>query len=688
MKTCIYTILILCIFNNLGFAQNKWLNYTNKYNVTELEEVDEGLWIGSQGGLCYINSTSGEEICYNRGNSDIPSNIVNDMLVLPNDDVWITTSLGICLLSNNTFIKGPEKIRGQMRLTPDNKVVVANYDSLYIQVSDMEFKSIAYPSYMAELGGLEIDNEGNIYLNAINYFAETYVAVYKNDSWNILFSEYVYNTGFAMDSNEKLWFAYSNGLHYWKDGEWILVSTFDDVTNFSTDRLHITKDNHVLIESNVNCSRLILWDGSSMSELDFIQGDCEDCQFIKPSSKKNDVYYARNRNLGYYSFTSTEKNDFQTLSQSRLYSNYVLTTLHPNDDSHIIVSYDNIQRIKGNEWTFIPVPNELNGNIKYAYLRSGNIYLCDNESIWYYDNDQWNSLEMPTLGFSGQIKLMYIADNDDIWIQYGTYVARYQNEWEVFGTIQHGIPTSIFKDIIMDENGIVWFSTFQGLHSYDGETWENFEIPPINQAFNLVATNDGVILRTSKLLHLKGDIIDTILLPPVGYYGQFESEMIYDLEKERLYLGGTHHLAVYENNEWTVHSTLNSGVYNGYSSDLNLDNKGNLWLSGSNGGLGVFNPEGIVLYTDKEANLANEPLIEIFPTCVSHSTINITSKHSGKFDVRLLDINGKMIDQKRIFIPREYALEYSLPNCPSGMYFLSFHRKGKQITKKIVVISK
>ena len=547
------------------------------------------------------------------------------------------------------------------------------------------FKSIAYPSFLAEIGGIEIGVDGAIYVNAINYFAETYVAVYKDEEWDIIFSDFIYNSALTKDKNNRLWFINLNGLYYLENDSWEKVTSIQSEDASFIKSLSIDIDNNIIIEIDNECPKVLIWDGSTLNEINFVVGECEDCRYVKHSSFSNGTYYASNRKKGIYSFNETGVNDFMSYSQSQLYQNSILTTLHPEDGSHLIIYHDKIQKIINENWLDIILPKSLENYIEFAYLREDKLHICDSRHIWIYENNTWETFPLPN-GFSDEIDFLVIGENNEVWYQSNTNFYQFQNqEWKVFTSSQHGITTSIVKDMIIDpKNGDLWVSSFQGLRQYDGNEWYNYDLSPVNHTFSLAITSEGVYVRKSGLYFLNDGIVDTIPMPPNGYYGPFESEMVFDPQNERLFLSGSNYLAVLENDIWEEYTLSNSGVYNGYSNDLNIDNKNNLWLSGAGGGLGIFNPTGILLSANESINNNDLEFINVYPTLIHEDIISIESEQGGNFSIRVFDINGHILDYDHIFLPANIKTEYQIPNCTNGLYLINISDGYKSTTKRII----
>ena len=280
---------------------------------------------------------------------------------------------------------------------------------------------------------------------------------------------------------------------------------------------------------------------------------------------------------------------------------------------------------------------------------------------------------------------MTIGANGDLWLQAGLTIGRYKNEtWDLFTTAQHNITASIIKDMAVDPtNGDLWISTFQGVRHYDGETWTSYDFPPVNQTFGLAISDEGVFVRKAGLFLIKENSIDTIPMPDFGYYGPFESEMIYDFENKQLFLSANNHLAVYKNEAWTIYNLENSSVYNSWSNDLNIDTKNNLWLSGSGGGLEIFNEQGVVLAIDNSPS-ENDLPIEIYPTIIKDNKLMIETKTTGLYQLSVYNVQGQLLKADSLHLQANVSTSFLMPQSNSGTYFLTFKLGNGMTTKKII----
>jgi len=688
MRMKLKLIIILLFATHLVVGQDAWVNFTNNYTVTDVVETPEGFWLASSGGLCFVDSVSNEQTYFNRGNSNIPSNTINDLLMHPNGDLWMSTSYGLSKYSNDDFILGPESVYGMLRITPDEKIVVAGYDSLYIQQADMNFEALAYPYYVAEIGGLEIDSSGIIFVNAINWFAETYVAKFENNEWEIIFSEFIYDTSIAIDKKNRLWFARDSGLEYYKNGDWIDIVEVDSFDAFRIGKMHVDIDDNVFLELDQDCPQLFKWDGIGLSEIDFVKDECIDCDIIGTSTSQSNLLFASNRKNGFYTFDSNGPKDYQPYSQSPLKSNFVRATLHPSDGSHIVVYVDNIQKIINGTWSDHTLPINFSGQIKYAHLdHNDKIWIGNAQKIWVFENDTWTELAIPG-EITADINQMTIGANGDIWIQSGLNIARYRNgEWQNYKTAQHGLSSSIIKDLDVDDtNGDLWVSSFQGVRHFDGQTWITYDIPNgVNHAFSLAISNDGVYVHTGGLYKISEENVDLASYPSEGYYGPFESKMYFDRASDKLYLGGTGNLAVLENDEWEVITPRNSGIFNGRAQDFKIDTRNNLWLSGGSG-ISIYNEEGVQLTKVNEPVKIEALEIDVFPSLLQTNQVFIHSEVSGYFKIFITDMMGSVLQSDQLFLPSNQAINYALPHSLPAVSFISLQQGSSVTTKKLISI--
>lgn len=144
-------------------------------------------------------------------------------------------------------------------------------------------------------------------------------------------------------------------------------------------------------------------------------------------------------------------------------------------------------------------------------------------------------------------------------------------------------------------------------------------------------------------------------------------------------------MATYENGVWeNIYSTQNSALYNGATNELTIDKQGNLWLSGSAGGLEVFNTEGVILSVNQAEQAEKDLFIEVYPTVLLGENLFVKALKGGLYNVQFHDINGKMLKNDRISLLENSVTAYQLPSISKGIYIITFFYNGRCISKKLV----
>ncbi len=688
MKNFICFTLVMC--STFCFGQDHWINYTSNNKIFDIEVTDEGIWLGSEGGLGYFDITTGDEEYFNSGNSLIPSNRVVDVLYKAEDgDLWATTWQGICKINKSEMTVGPV-ISGPMRENLDGKIVVAGADNLYVQDEDMNFKTIEYPDLSVEINGLEVDQvTGAIYVNVINYFAESYLAEWLDGEWTILIEGFINESSMTLDKDNRLWYFHRDGLQYLEDGVWTLIpGTAEESPNFIP-KLYVNNENEVVIAMTKyqECLELKVWNGVELVDLNYTNGDCSEFYFVGPAERESDLYYGSHTTKGLFRFRSDVIFDFMQLTQSPLIYNDVNNTLHLDDGSHIVIYKDKIHEIDAGNWTEISVPEDLDSDIQKGYLdEEDDLWIHSDNFLWELKDGEWTNMALPP-EVNDKLNLMAVGENGDVWIQSKLNLARYRDGvWDVFNTMDHGLTSTIFRDMVVDpDNGDLWVSSFDGVQHFDGTTWQSYDTEPTSQFFDLALGLGGAFaIKNSQIFFLQNGVFESIPFPDEGEHNGFFSEIAYDATNDRLYLSGVLSLAIFENDEWTVHTSANSGLYSSGNNDIRVDNDENLWLSGSGGGLCVFNPEGITtLSIEEEDGKAFASDTKVYPTLLSDNFFFVESGKSGRYQVLVSDMSGRVIYNREHLMTQGLPERIILSKAENGLMFVSILSSDKVISRRV-----
>jgi signal transduction histidine kinase/ligand-binding sensor domain-containing protein len=196
-------------------------------------------------------------------------------------------------------------------------------------------------------------------------------------------------------------------------------------------------------------------------------------------------------------------------------------------------------------WTTFDQSNGLKGLVRVMYEdRDGNIWFGTNLGVQKYDGRNWTTFEGgngPPTGFG--VSTILQTQNGDMWFAYGAlssqvlykfdgenwthyemeggfwrhglHEARDGTLWAGFFMIQADAPSGIarfdgttwttiklpeklgrlanFLDIEEDENGALWFSSYQGLFQFDGKNWTKQQVGKNTRTNGMLQAQDGAL---------------------------------------------------------------------------------------------------------------------------------------------------------------------------------------------------
>ncbi len=126
---------------------------------------------------------------------------------------------------------------------------------------------------------------------------------------------------------------------------------------------------------------------------------------------------------------------------------------------------------------------------------------------------------------------------------------------------------------------------------------------------------------------------------------------------------------------------FNEGLGQGRSGEITHDDE-YLYLATS--GQGVWRRKISDLYTTSTQPVTQKNEISIFPNPTNGNfTINLYSQYSGKGELVITDLSGKVCLNKEIVLSPQLKIEAE--SLSSGLYFLSLRAGGKNYTGKIVI---
>ncbi len=267
--------------------------------------------------------------------------------------------------------------------------------------------------------------------------------------------------------------------------------------------------------------------------------------------------------LSNFLFCQTESWTIYNTSNSDIPDNWVWGLDIDNDQNVWIGTVDHgLAKFDGTSWTIYNTSNsDLPSNTCFvtAFESNGNVWEGSMAGVSMFDGSEWTSQLT-----GGDMWDIEIDSDNNKWVTTMSYgLAFYNNStWTYYTSAQMG--TNCAFAIAIDNSGVKWIGTDNGLVKYDGTNWT------IYNTGNSPIPNDNVI-------SLEIDINDNIWIGTGGS-------------------GNTGGLAKFDRENWTVYTDDNSGLPSNYITDLMPDSEGNIWIS-----TGGSQPGGLVKF-DGDSN--------------------------------------------------------------------------------------
>lgn len=207
-----------------------WENHVNTHKVKSILVDGDYLWLATNGGLVKYNKTTGENIFYNKGNSYIPDNFINNLVKDAKGNIWFTCHFnGIAMFDGAAFT----------RFNDENSSI----PSIQWNVS------------------IQTDTKGNIWFGSLRN-----VVKYNGNTWEI------WETGSPISSSNMVHcvFVDSND-DVWVAGEWgigvIINDKFTYFNEITGDFNCIAADNNGIIWIGGKNNKLIKYSNNQFSNI-------------------------------------------------------------------------------------------------------------------------------------------------------------------------------------------------------------------------------------------------------------------------------------------------------------------------------------------------------------------------------------------------------------------------------------
>lgn len=678
IEKMISTLLVLLVAGN-AIAGN-WLNYANYTEATCIAVRGNEVWLSDKSGLLMYDKASGLKTFFDKGANSLPSLTVERVRVHPQTmDIWIGTyDNGLAMLHNGswTHIPFPQTDAMLYEMIIDNNGAVwsATTKGVY------KYQNGTFTNYLQALAPWDIDilPNGKILCgdNTPYLFDPATLEVVEIQSTVTAY-------GFSRVIAE-------NDHHYYFSSDHGELGEYTDTTE--TDTMHIGYARDMYLNSG---GQLLLLDIDNVLH----RKSGAYCDVLAFGNNKLTAFTVTANDELWGATTTDNKTLYHNNAQSQteqidirrcgLNDNQVKCTYNTPNGGQLILSGNTIQRFDPATQTFttIPLTTELSYGIDDILEVNGKLYAgTPFRKLYEYSNGNWQQLGDGVLP-DNEVRALAADANGNLWLCGYGYVARYNgNTFNVFNSSNNYHLTQYVRDIYCDNTrNLVWFCTYDGIFKLDNGaiTFYNDSTPGIQQYYDAVETiaedeNHNIWFGTvyGALLKYDGTNFSTTLLPDRAG-NQFVSSIAFN--GATMYISDNlHGVWIYENNQWDSLNMQNSPIADNWVSDLNVDLRGNLWISHYNHGIDVYNKNGVALAVTEPTVVLNA-LVYPNPTT---GKINLQWAGNGMADVTVLNIEGKVI-YKHTYTENNIML--NLGNQPAGMYVTEIRNNNTVQRIKVLV---
>lgn len=244
------------------------------------------------------------------------------------------------------------------------------------------------------------------------------------------------------------------------------------------------------------------------------------------------------------------------------------------------------------------------------------------------------------------VKTLAVDSSKFVWL--GTFggVTRFDGiGFTPFTPDNSGISSWAISSIIVDKNNNKWFGSFSsGISKFDGENWTTYNY----ENFQLKSNN-----IQSLGIDSKGNLW-------VGYNGQgiskydgqnwyhFDSQnsgltndyvnTICEDNKGNLWFGTNNSINKFDGTNWEDYN-YSSGLQMGFIMSIAVDKYNNLWIGSDEGGLSIFNEDGITLFIDNDDQFKNNEFLISPDPSNDFINLNINLKYSN-YKIQIYSLEG------------------------------------------------
>lgn len=711
-KATLLSMLLISV--NLVFAQYLgWENYVNPDLITDYVETNNEIWFSSRGGVIQLNKATLQTNTYDRGTSNIETNIVLAIAQDSNDTIWIATDNqaiakfdGTSWISFdfsylfNTSVNSVETYCIEID-HQDNIWVGTNRGLLRFDGANWTFfNSQNGASSLHDVWALDLDNQGNLYASSFR--------VYKYDG--VSFQSLSDTAGIPVygeailywDSNDNLWVTNTMGMIGKFDGSnWTVYSNVS--SQFPSNGMYTLGEspNGEMYFTTKDSGKYVLQNGLWQQD---------DIATYIPLDEGNltTFFYDNQGNEWLANGGDLVKNDGQNvtpiqLKAYKLQSNNIFD-VEIYDNVKYFVTENGITTYDGTTWGIFDYPDSLFGDWNFLrqiqIVNENNIWIASaNRGVLHWNGSVWtlyNQNNAPLL--SGYLaEMLYDSTSQTLWCtSYSGLVKFDGTNWTQYNMTNTPMSSDFIRAIAIDNNGLLHVSvsntTLAEVWTYDGTTWQNIATGSTAPQFAIskIYFDDNNTLWAGSwyggVYKYDGTTWENWNIANSGLLGDNTVEITSD-DLGNIYVASSVGAASFDGTIWTPWTTQNSGISYRIVNDLEIDNDGKLWF-GTAHGISAYK----FISTSMQQNFVQKEVskMKVYPNpIIDKAMIEFEINSStDNIQIQIISVDGRTISNRLIkesFSKGKQRIEINRGSLVSGLYYLKLNYNNQTIIEPIFV---
>lgn len=680
-------LFLTCSLMSMAHAQStSWINYTASVKVTALASDDQATWVGTPGGLIRVDLATSQRTFYNRSNSGLPSNWVDDIALGGNGDVWVGTEQGLAHFDGADWTTYTTSNSGLL-VAGVWKVAVAPDESVWLSSQYTgDIQHLVNGNWSTINGGFAGVRALACAANGDLMTSSNFSGLYRYDgsTWTN------WNTGNSnLPNNDVRDIAITpSGSIYLSAGVQLVAFDGVDFTTYpiGPDALYSSNvDRITLDDAGVchvsaapvyfplpnptsvlypRCLRLV---GDTWEDLHHYGFPAAPLGALGPIvvDDNNGIWTGMNQLTSLINGTWS----VEAFQASGLTLNGI-TAIHvkvPNGTiwaggqgypSELYACDD------GTNWSEFADGQFMGTILDITADGDGNATLATDNGLWRYNSGTWEVLTPSNSPLpSTYVEQVYFDAQGSLWIipdEGGLY--RYNGTWTIYNTSNSPLSSNDVNSITQDANGVFWIGTGNGaaggggISRFDGTTWTTWTPANSNLPFDLFVpsitvnssgtptfllsfTNEPGQLATFDGADFTFTDSSTSALPA-------RFTRIFTDANDVQWLATPFDGLFYKQPsalDWSSFNTTNSGLATNTVTDIDFSLLGDIWIATGGGGVNRLTVD--LFETVTEGSTAQEGMMLIPSLSNELTEMRIDISAPERFFIDVLDASGRIVTE-------------------------------------------